>query len=157
MTKNELFHMSKTRLPIGTILECRGFPFVEIKVEEILSNVRPNNCIGRESSIFMSASRDACKKGLIFDEGYLHVVEPIGRVEKRDINWIKELQLRHHRNSIFHKKVDPALKNISDEEIANRYWQGISSAVAEWEYVSAAARVIELVSESPITIHPKLI
>lgn len=158
------FHMSVSALPEGTKLESRGFPFVAKEVEHILESVRPKTCLPREASVFVTLNEDACTNGVTYDEGYLHTVRPIGPVHRRDLKWLRQLQLRHYRDTHDLGIVDRAKVNVllgkkytalSHEEIARRYWAGEGSDNPDWEFVVASAEVTACLSEKPVRFRSK--
>ena len=79
--------------------------------------------------------------GVSYDEGYVHKVEPLGKVDKRDLTWIGVIQSRHHRNAQIRKDRCPKL---SDDHLAHNYWRGEASKRPLWEWVAKEAKVIEV-------------
>jgi hypothetical protein len=77
----------------------------------------------------------------------VHQVVPTGPVEQRDVTWIGYLQLLLNRN--------PRIRAVSEEqrmsrhgltndELAQRYWQGTSSSTPNLEHVTSQAEVVEV-------------
>ena len=86
--------------------------------------------------------------GVTFSEGYIHTVEPMGGLEKRDIRWIGVLQRRHHKRDILRKELCP---DLGDDAVAERYWSGTASEDPVWEWVAEKVRVVEVESKvSPV-------
>lgn len=113
-------------------------------IEDILAGRRPHHCADRGDSIYMREEREFSTVGVTFDNGYVHTVEPIGKVDKRDLAWIGVLQRRHHKNERVRKNVHPAL---SDDDVADRYWNGEASDRPLWEWVTEKATVIDVDDE----------
>lgn len=151
------FHLSQTILPAGTVLEPRGYPFVSLKAEEILSAARPDDCIPRENSVYLSESAERKKLGVKYDGGHLHIVEVSTPTKRHDLAWTGELQRRHPATvrskpapgSLDEKiaalmKPSPAQASLTDQEIATNYWLGVPSLSSHWEIASTSAVVIGL-------------
>jgi len=141
------YHISKTILPIGTKLECRGFPFVTKKVEEILEKYRPDDALPREESVFMFENKVPSSKGLKYSSGYMHKCETLATTFHRDMFWIGQLEKRYHKNQRFR---DTANTTISDRELARRYWEGEMSKKPDVEIVSQTATITMLISEDSV-------
>jgi hypothetical protein len=110
-------------------------------VEEILKQQRPPDCPDRADSVYMRQEREFSTVGIPYDEGYVHTVAPIGRIDKRDLTWIGVIQLRHHRNEKLRKNLSPKL---SDAQIADKYWSGEASDKPSWEWVAKEAKVVDV-------------
>ncbi len=157
MVPVRFFHLSRSILPAGTVIEPRGYPFVSLKAEEILSAARPADCIPRENSVYLSESAERKKLGVKYDGGHLHVVEVTTPTKRHDLAWTGELQRRHpptirptpKPGSLDEKiaasmKPNAALASLSDQEIANNYWLGVPSPSPHWEIATTSAVVIGL-------------
>lgn len=88
------YHMSSTKLPIGKVLIGQGRPLVDPSIEDVFEKQRPKNSPSRLNSVYMTDDRDFKRRGIRADDGYVHQVEAIGPVEKRDNKWVGELELR---------------------------------------------------------------
>lgn len=154
MANTKYYHMSREKLPNGTPLKVKGAFHVEPKVEDILSSRKPDECVPRSESIFLSPTPDVRTQGLTYDEGYLHIVEPSGRIERRDNSWIGELQKRHHANEKIRCLRDSMLSNLTDDDLADNYWRGTASNNPTWEIVAEAAVITDLVSDNPVAVRP---
>lgn len=113
-------------------------------VEEILEKQRPADCPDRGDSVYMREEREFSTVGVPYDEGYVHTVEPIGKVDKRDLAWIGVIQRRHHRNERLLKEPCPEL---SDAQLADKYWSGEASNKPSWEWVAKEAKVVDVDSD----------
>jgi hypothetical protein len=113
-------------------------------VETILEGRRPADCPDRGDSVYMREEREFSTVGVPFDEGYVHTVEPIGKVDKRDLAWIGVIQRRHHKNQRLRKNEYPTL---SDNDVADRYWSGEASDKPLWEWVAKEAKAVDVDSD----------
>ena len=132
MARKIFYHMSRTKLPINTPLKSRGSTHVDPHVEKMLTARKPDPSIARSEGVYLGETEDASRHGLTYDYGYLHTVEPVGDLQRRDSNWVGQLQLRHHRNPKMVQMQDKRLIGISDEQIADRYWAGEASPNPNW-------------------------
>ena len=89
----------------------------------------------------MREEREFSTVGVPYDESYVHKVEPIGKVYKRDLAWIGVIQRRHHRNERLRKNDYPKL---SDAQVVDKYWSGEASEKPRWEWVAREAKVIDM-------------
>jgi hypothetical protein len=147
MTSKTYYRISKRKYAKGDIIRGRGKRPLEDKepfVEKILEQRRPVDCPDRGDSVYMREEREFSTVGVTYNEGYVHEVEPIGRVDKRDLAWIGVIQRRHHKNELLRKNEYPTL---SDTEIANKYWSGEASDNPLWEWVAKQAKVIDVDNE----------
>ena len=145
-----LYHMSPNKLELFTVLSPPGKPPLNSTIEELLDRHRPNSSIPRSEAVYLSETVEASRHGLPYDEGYVHLVEPIGEVQRRDNYWIGQLQLRYHPNSRLARLKDKTLDHLSDEEIVIRYFAGEASPNPNWEIVARSAKVMSLVSDHPL-------
>jgi hypothetical protein len=144
MSAKRYYRISEKKYAKGEIIQGRGKKPLADKeplVEHILDNRRPADSPGRGDSVYMREEREFSSVGVTFDEGYIHEVEPIGKVEKRDLNWVGVLQRRHHKNERLRTDGFPLL---SDSDIADKYWSGEASDNPSWEWVAKEAKVIDV-------------
>jgi hypothetical protein len=120
-------------------------------VEELLEQQRPADCPDRGDSVYMREEREFSTMGLSYDEGYVHKVEPIGKVHRRDVAWIGVIQRRHHKDKRLRKDSCPEL---SDAQLAEKYWKGEASKTPMWEWIAKEAKVIE-VESTPARVRAK--
>ena len=83
--------------------------------------------------------------GVPFDQGYVHTVEPLGKIDKRDLAWIGVIQRRYHKDSRLRKN---QYSDLSDEQVADKYWSGEASDKPSWEWVTKEAKVIAVDNET---------
>ncbi len=153
MSTKTYYRISVIKHDRGEIMRGRGKRPLEEKeaiVEEILNRYRPVNCPDRGDSVYMREDREFNAVGVAFYEGYVHKVEAIGNVYQRDTTWIGMLQMRHHKVAVLRKDKCPEL---SDAELAEKYWNGAASKTPAWEWVANQARVIE-VEDLEVRVRP---
>jgi hypothetical protein len=144
MSSKTYYRIAERKYAKDEIIRGRGKSPLEAKeplVEEILEQRRPADCPDRGDSVYMREEREFSTVGVTYDEGYVHEVEPIGEVDKRDLAWIGVIQRRHHKNELLRKNEYPTL---SDTEIADKYWSGEASDKPLWEWVATEAKVIDV-------------
>lgn len=72
--------------------------------------------------------------------GYVHEVRMLGRIEKRDVNWIGFLQRRFR--SATTEAYENEFHELSNSEIARNYWLGNPSTGPNWEFVAETAVIV---------------
>lgn len=137
---------------LGTIITRRGPPPLGkdySTVEQILERRRPKRCLPRSQSVNMRDDRDFSMMGIdTFDRGYVHQLEPLSKVEERDVEWIGALQVRYSRSEL---KLTDKYKCITDDQLADRYWNGTLSESPSVEYATEEARVVSVEEDlSPV-------
>jgi hypothetical protein len=153
MTKEKiLYHVSPKKLDLFTVLAPSGTPHLDPAIEALLDSCRPDSSIPRSEAVYLSETPEASRHGLRYDEGYVHLVEPVGDVQRRDNNWIGQLQIRHHTNSRFARFKDKRLNHLSDVEMATKYFAGEASPNPNWEIVARSAQVKGLLSDHPVPL-----
>ena len=143
--------IEKDKRPVGEVITRSGAPPLEkdyAAVETILESRRPSRCLSRSESVNMREDRDFSLMGIDFDSGYVHLVEPLGPVEARDVKWIGALQARYPKGGL---TLRDKYCGVSDDELADRYWRGERSAEPSVEHVTNEARVVSVDDElSPV-------
>jgi hypothetical protein len=119
-------------------------------VEKILEGRRPNNCFARSESVYMRDDRDFAKLGIPYEKGFIHEVDPLGKLEKRDLAWIGVLQGRYPKTKRY--VADPC-QEITDSEIADMYWSGKATENPVWEWIARDAVVVH-VDELATNVRP---
>lgn len=141
-TKNKkYYHGSYDKLPIGTILKPHDKSYTrinDVELENIMEKYRPKDKLSRYDSVFMADDIDS-----IEDAGgsidFIYLVEPLGEVEKSDLNWYSEIDM-----------ITPEHNTELEKEYAENYWNGVpyddlDSSV--FEYRTPAAKIIKLIEE----------
>ena len=147
----KFFHMSREKLNAGLVLNPKGRNYVADEVEAVLEQQRPKHCDCRQDSVFLSETEDSSKHGFEYDAGYLHFAIPFERYVKRDNYWIGQLQLRLNSNAQIKKMCDGTLENLSNDDLAKNYWNGVPSQSPNWEIVCASATIDSLVQDDLVT------
>jgi hypothetical protein len=106
MSSKTYYRIAERKYAKGYIMRGRGTRPLEDKepfVEQILGQRRPDDSPDRGDSVYMREEREFSTVGVPYDEGYVHEVVPIGKVDQRDLAWIGILQRRHHKNERLRK------------------------------------------------------
>jgi hypothetical protein len=153
LPKTQYYRVAENRHAKGHVFKGSGkrplqdrFPHVE----EIFERRRPKDKDDRGHSVYLKDDKDFSKVGVTYDEGYLHTVDPVGEVEQRDLVWTGILQKRYIKDSRFQKNLRP---DLSDDQVADKWWAGEGSETPNWEWVTKEAVVVE-VEENPVTVKP---
>jgi hypothetical protein len=91
----DYFHISSDKIPIGTGLKGKGAPHVQDEIEAVLESRRPADKLSRSEAVYMLDHTDFSKCGVPYEQGYVHVIEPSGVVQKLDGHWIGRMQRRN--------------------------------------------------------------
>lgn len=119
-------------------------------IERILDQYRPDECLSRRDCVYSLASEKDSRAGIQVQIQYVHKLELIGPIERRDMIWIGALQAKHPNtyNSESETRIMQRLASrnqyatLSDEELARRYWTGAPSAEPAFEFVARSAQVL---------------
>ena len=138
IAQSQFFHGSFDKLPNGTILTPRldyEKRWGNNAFYSQLEKYRPSGKLASKDSIFMCDNVDDIDLAG-GATNYIYSVNPIGNVEKHDINWATEIDL-----ALDSEKGEEEIKKI-----ANNYWNGVPHYNEQvWEYVVPKAEIIELV------------
>jgi len=141
-------HGSYDQLPSGTVLTPDKGNFMgtfsqdEMESHFKLEQFRPSEFLSRNKAVYMSQDVD----DIDFSGGatdHVYVVEPMGKIEQHDINWMSEIDLilcdawesgtQEDGNTI--EKVKKAALN---------YWNGVPhSNESVWEFLVPFAKIIK--------------
>lgn len=129
--------------PVGHVFKGHGvLPLAAYtEVEDALGRNKPTASPSRDDCTYMRPDKDFSAVGVDYDDGCVHEVEPVGPVEQRDIYWIGVLVKRHSKSPQMRADLEPAL---TDDEVAERYWNGSASKNPTWEWVAKEATVISV-------------
>lgn len=143
------YRIEKEMLPVGFTITRNGpSPLVDSypDVESILEKNRPANRLCRSESVYMRIDRDFRRMGLTFECGFVHQLKPVKPVELRDVYWLGVLQRR--------QKADARLPDqhgqLSDDEVAERYWNVEQPESSSIEYATRAAQVVHVENEKSL-------
>jgi hypothetical protein len=133
------YHGSIIYLPVGTILTPRDDyeeNWGHTDFFKALELYRPDSMLSHTQSVFMVGNDDDIDLAGGGIE-YVFTVEPLGKVQKHDINWSSEISML----------VSDGCK-IDDPKIisaANSYWEGkphYNESV--WEYLTPKAKILSV-------------
>ena len=133
------YHGSMIKLPVGTILNPN------VNYEEnwantdfyaVLEKYRPKNMLSHKNSVFMCGSDEDVDLAGGGTE-YLFIVEPIGEIERHDVNWSSEISML----------ISDGLE-IDDPKVrdaAANYWNGTPHYNEQvWEYLTPFAKIVSV-------------
>ncbi len=126
------------KLPIGTVLTPRDDyekNWEHTDFYSVLEKYRPHNMLGHSQSVFMCSDPDDVDLAGGGTE-WLFKVEPLGHVEKHDLNWSSEISMLIDGKSPDSDEVKQAALN---------YWNGVPHHnESVWEYLTPKARILEV-------------
>ncbi len=136
---NRFYHGSTDELPIGTILKPRTDyekNWENTDFYWILENFRPEGMLAHKDSVFMCDNPDDVDAAGGGTE-YLFEVQPLGIVEKHDLNWSSEISM------LVSEGADELDSRV--EDAAYNYWHGVPHPDETlWEYLTPAAKIISV-------------
>ena len=131
------YHGSMDNLPVGTILTPRNEyekDWQNTDFYKPLEMYRPPHMLAHKDSVFMCDNIDDIDLAGGGTE-YVFTVQPIGKIEKHDLNWSSEISALIGDG-----------KHITDPEVkeaAENYWNGIPHHnESVWEYLTPKAKII---------------
>jgi len=139
------YHGSYNPLPIKTILSSKNGNFMDsfnddshIKLEQF----KPNNYLSRNNAVYMTDNPDDIDIAGGSTE-FIYIVQPLGKIEKHDLNWMSEIDLI----------ISEAIENNQQEDdetiekvknAAINYWNGTPHYNESlWEYLTPSAIIIK--------------
>jgi hypothetical protein len=138
---NVYYHGSMTYLSAGTILkpsENYETMWGNTDFYSLLEKYRPIGMLSHKEAVFMVADDD----DIDLSGGgtnWVFIVEPLGKVQKHDINWSSEISMissEYSGTPEFDEKIYNAALN---------YWNGIPHYdESVWEYLTPGARIISV-------------
>jgi hypothetical protein len=149
----QYYRIAKDKHPKGHVFRGGGERPLQDRfpdVEDILERRRPTDKDDRGKSVYLRGDRDFDRVGVTYGEGYIHAVDPVGDVERRDLVWTGILQRRYIQDERFRKKLRP---HLTDDQIADKWWAGEGSETPDWEYVAPEATVVD-VEDDPTKVKP---
>jgi hypothetical protein len=133
------YHGSDKELPVGTVLTGRQDEYESAWGHQdwykILEAHRPPHMLSHKESVFMCDNPDDLDAAGGGTE-YMFELQPIGRVEKHDMNWTNEISMLVE---------DPVENEEKIIEAANNYWNGIPHVNESlWEYLTPSAKILKV-------------
>lgn len=146
--------IAKGKKPIGYVFRRNGTaPLAKdyAKVEDILERYKPTEKLSRNEAVNMRDDRNFSMMGIdAYDEGYVHQVQPLGDVTEHDVEWIGALQRRYPKSGM---PIKEKYADLSDQELAENYWNGVKSKFPSMEFHATEATVIN-VDDQPLAVRP---
>lgn len=137
---NKFYHGSMEKLPVGTILTPRDDyenNWQHTSFYPALEKYRPADMLSHKASVFMCDNDEDVDLAGGGTE-WLFVVEPLGKIEKHDVNWSTEI-------SMF---IEDGYSIESNEvkKAAHGYWNGVPHHSGEhvWEYLTPKAKILSV-------------
>lgn len=138
--QTKFYHGSMSMLDPGTVLTPRMEDYENdwghTDFYAALETYRPENMLSHKDSIFMCDNEaDVDNAGGGTD--WLFTVEPMGKIERHDLNWATEISLLNDQGY-----------DIESDEIKNaahNYWHGVPhSNESVWEYLTPKAKILKV-------------
>jgi hypothetical protein len=151
--------MMQTKQPVGFKLQKKGGPHIAPDVEAILARHRKDGQIDRAEAVYFAETPEFSALGITYDEGFIHIVEPVGETQRRDQAWLGELQLRHHKNHELIRRLSAPVRvrrkefdGVSDQVLCENYFSGVLSSNPVIEVVATGATVAGYHLETPVRV-----
>jgi len=128
------YHGSNKPMPIGTILRPQPQFYTGDPVEDILEKFRPPNKLSRKNSIFLVDKPEDIAEAS-GNSDYVYIVEPTPPLEKSDVSWWSEVQLKLGDNDL-----------AGAQAAAVNYWNGVpypDKDLSVFEYRCPSAKLIQ--------------
>ena len=131
------YHGSMVILPVGTVLKPNANyeeNWSKTDFYTVLEKYRPKQMLSHKNSVFMCGTVEDVDLAGGGTE-YLFVVEPLGKIEKHDVNWSSEISVL----------ISDGLRIDDDRviEAAQNYWNGTPHYNEQvWEYLTPSAKII---------------
>ena len=140
----KFYHGSYDKLDVDTVLTPGGDDYESswggTNFYGPLEKFRPPEKLAHKEGVFMVGNDDDVDvAGGATD--YVYVVEPIGEVQKHDLNWGSEISMLIDNG---HTLNDPEVK-----EAAENYWNGVPHHNEQvWEYLAPRAKIVGILDEA---------
>jgi hypothetical protein len=153
------YRMMKEKHAIGCKLQPSG-PHIDPDVEAILAKHRKGDRIDRATAVYLAEKPEFSALGISYDVGFIHIVEPIGEIQRRDQAWLGELQWRHEKRGHLKQFSEKPLigarrkefERMSDEGLCESYFSGAMSRNPAIEIVVIGGTVTGYHSETPVRV-----
>jgi len=137
-SKKLLYHGSMDDLPVGTILTPGEDDYEENWGNNLwfiaLEKYRPMEYRQHSWSVFMVDNEDDVDNAGGGTD-YIFTVEPIGEVERHDMNWMSEI------GGVLENGGD--IESDEVKQLALNYWNGVPHPNENvWEYLAPKARIV---------------
>lgn len=133
------YHGSMEELPVGTILTPRDnyeSNWSNTDFYNILEHYKPEGMLSHRQAVFMVSEEDDIDLAGGGTDWFF-IVEPIGKIEKHDLNWSSEISMLMSEGY----EVD----SDAVEEAAANYWNGVPHTnESVWEYLSPKAKILHV-------------
>lgn len=138
-SNKQYYHGSMTELPKGTVLKPRDDyenDWQNTDFYKPLEKYRPANMLSHHASVFMTDNDEDVDLAGGGTE-WLFVVEPLGPVQKHDLNWGSEISM------LISDGYD--INSLEVKQAAQNYWSGKPHPnESVWEYLTPAAKIVSV-------------
>jgi hypothetical protein len=137
--ERKYYHGSYEALPVGTMLTARDDyenDWNNTSFYSALEAYRPSSMLAHKQSVFMVSDPDDIDlAGGATD--FMLTVQPLGRVERHDINWGSEISM------LIDQGYD--IDSTEVKNAADAYWSGKPHPnESVWEYLTPKAKVVKV-------------
>jgi hypothetical protein len=153
------YRMMRDRRPVGFHLRPSGELHLGETVEGLLERYRRPDRLSRANAVYLAETPEFASLGIPYAQGFVHVVEAEGEVQRRDQSWLRELQFRHHRNRQLIGRLSPRImlarrefEEMSDQELCESYSSGRQSSRPTVEVVASGGIVVGHQSQEPTRV-----
>lgn len=167
-TPKMFYHGSSQPLKVGKVYRVRHWKStdqggVSANIESILEKHRPKNAIARNKAFYMVDKFTTDAMDLSGgNTSYVYVVQPVGRVERHDIQWLNDIDsimkkgddwFNDEEYTSYSWHMEPIIKfeiPSTIKKLAQNYWTGKQYPYKDWtlwEYLSPSFKVLKLVHE----------
>ena len=167
-SQKTLYHGSPQKLKVGKAYRVRHWKTLDqggatTAVEAVIEKYRPTKSIARNKTFYMIDSFGESALDLVgASTKYIYAVEPIGRLERHDLQWLNDIDSIMMKDDSFFDGRDlptsyswqmpPIYKSEIPETIemlAKNYWSGAEYPYKDWshwEYLSPSFKIIKLIN-----------
>ncbi len=151
----DFYHMSEAPLAIDLEVPGNGKDKIDPRIESELEIRRRPSMLSRRLAVYARAVPDFSRCGVI-NLGYIHRVRLNGTPERRDLNWLRPMQM-----ALFKEKyisMHQGIRAYPDwtldlvEQCCVGYWSSSESDSPVWESLAPSFTVMEVLSTRPIDV-----
>lgn len=139
VAQTTFYHGSMDELPVGTVLTPRDnyeSNWGATSFYAALEAYRPQSMLSHHQAVFICSDPDDVDLAGGGTE-WLFTVEPIGKIERHDLNWSSEISML----------IDDgyAINSLEVANAAKNYWNGTPHTGEQvWEYLTPKAKILQV-------------
>lgn len=136
--------MRPDKIPVGEHVRPTQKQIVSKEIDELLKETMPVDHRSRHDSVFVMAEPEFSRAGLTYDKGFVHIVKPSNLRGPYDYNWIGVLQSRSGDYTLSPARMSEISRygGLSDEQIAEKYWNQEESQFPFREFLASEAEIV---------------